>query len=132
MRIELLRPEWSPPRPLRPLALIGGGPLLLLARRLLEGRLRCPGCGHWIALDAERCPLCGRSIASDGDLWADPRRATSAVDEVLENPWFIVLGSMILASAFATALALRLWPTLMFVLAIDGAYTGFRLRCLIR
>jgi len=106
-----------------PFAYIGGISFLGYANRYLEGRIKCPGCGKFVTMDTERCPVCGRTIASDGELWKDPKRAMSPLNEVRADPVFPILGIAIVASVVATALDINYWPSVTIMIAISLAYS---------
>jgi hypothetical protein len=115
-----------------PFAYLGGLPFIPLGHVILQGRIRCPGCGGWIALDAERCPVCGRSIASDGSLWSDPKRAMSPLNEVRADIRFPILGSAIIVSIIALVLRPIYWFLLPAAFIASIAFSLYRVRKLLK
>jgi len=115
-----------------PFAYIGGISFLGYASRYLEGRIKCPGCGNFIAMDAERCPVCGRSIASDGELWKDPKMAMSPLNEVRGDPAYAALGIAIAASVVAVVFDVNYWPVVTITVALSMVYSLMRAKKLAR
>ncbi len=113
---------------LQPFGYVGGISFIGYHNRYLEGRIKCPGCGSFIMMDAERCPVCGRSIASDRELWRDPKKAMSPLNEVRSDIRYSLLGILIVASLLATAYRFVFWPSITISIALSMAFSLMRAR----